>query len=446
MGNGAFSTSPKVSSDFTSRYSIFINPKCIDTYRKFIIEPSANESFTMFIKNGMWLSKISHNSAPHKVNISNDPITDDGINEAVQSTVDVVSNFLFNSAPHKVNISNDHITDDGINEATVDVVSNYLFNQSFISNTTKSFSRSFNSLKGSISISLNNADQHLQTNDNGKKSIPNSDLYITNSMNTLEIYMILVLFPMYLISKDYQLWLKWKESLSKMMEFRRFINSDNESITNGSFECDYFAVDEHSETIDTKARNILYNAAALFDQSHLELSLKQRRSGIFTEFYSTIENSMYGITVCDTKAIEVGIPILYSNKTMELMTGYDLRGRDFDALRGKDTEVDKCRDLYKSLTSMQPVKMTMTSYRRSGVKFTHLFNSRPVFNANSRCVYVLTLHCNLSSQEFHPYDLKDVDDLMSIIPLLMQHSLMFDNIFTSAVVSTAQHQPLVGQA
>lgn len=414
MGNGAFSTSPKLSSDFTARYSIFINPKCIDTYRKFIIEPSANESFTMFIKDGMWLSKISHNSAPHKVNISNDPITDDGIDEAIKSTVDVVSN--------------------------------YLFNQSFISNTTKSFSRSFNLLKGSISISSSNADQHLQTNDNGMKSIPNSDLYITNSMNALEIYMILVLFPMYLISKDYQLWLKWKESLSKMMEFRRFINSDHESITNGSFEYDYFSVDEQSETIDAKARNILYNAAALFDQSHLELSLQQRRSGIFTEFYSTIENSMYGITVCDTKAMKVGIPILYSNKTMEVMTGYDLCGRDFDALCGKDTEVDKCRDLYKSLTSMQPVKMTMTSYRQSGVKFTHLFNSRPVFDANRRCVYVLTLHCDLSSQEFHPDDLKDVDDLMSIIPLLMQHSLMFDNIFTSAVVSTAQHQPLVGQA
>lgn len=414
MGNGALLSSPKASSDFTARYSIFINPKCIDTYRKFINEPSANESFTIFIKNGMWLSKISHNSAPHKINIRNDSNVDDGLSEAVQSTVDVVSN--------------------------------YFFNHSFITNTTKSFSRSFNSLKGSISISLPTTDQQLQTNDNGMKSIPNSDFYITNSMNTLEIYMILVLFPMYLISKDYQLWLKWKESLSKMMEFQRFINNDNESITNGSYEYDYFAVEEHSDTIDAKARNILYNAAALFDQSHLELSLQQRRGGIFTELYSTIENSIYGITICDAKAMKVGIPILYSNKTMELMTGYDLRGRDYDALRGKDTEVDKCRDLYKSFTSMQPVKMTLTSYRQSGVKFNHLFNSRPIFDANSRCMYVLTLHCDLTSPEFNPDDLKDVEDLLSIIPLLIQHSLMFDNIFTDAVVSTAQHQSVVTQA
>jgi hypothetical protein len=236
---------------------------------------------------------------------------------------------------------------------------------------------------------------------------------------------------MYLISKDYQFWLKWKESLSKMMEFRRFIcNSDNESITNGYFEIDYFSV-EHGETIDTKARNILYNAAALFDQSHLELSLQQRRSGIFTEFFSILENSMYGITVCDARAMKAGIPILYCNKTMELITGHDLHGRDFDALLGKDTEVDKCRDLNKSFTSMQPVKMKMTSYRQSGAKFTHLFNSRPIFDANSRCVYILTLHCDVSSQEFHPDDLKDMDDLLSIIPLLIQHSLMFENIFTS---------------
>ena len=354
----------------------------------------------MFIKNGMWLSKISHNSAPHNYNIPNDSIIDDGISEAVKSTVDVVSN--------------------------------YFFNQSFITNTTKSFSRSFNSLKGSISISLSTSDQLPQTNDNGLKGIPNSDFYITNSMNALEIYMILVLFPMYLISKDYQLWLKWKESLSKMMEFRRFIyNSDNESITNGYFETDYFSV-EHGETIDTKARNILYNAAALFDQSHLELSLQQRRSGIFTEFFSILENSMYGITVCDARAMNAGITILYSNQTMELITGHDLRGRGFDALLGKGVEVDNCRDLlYKSFTSMQPVKMKMTSYRQSGVKFTHLFNSRPIFDANSRCMYILTLHCDVSSQEFHPDDLKDMDDLMSIIPLLIQHSLMFENIFTS---------------
>lgn len=242
--------------------------------------------------------------------------------------------------------------------------------------------------------------------------------------------MILVLFPMYLISKDYHLWLKWKESLNKMMEFQRFIhNSDNESITYGYFETDYLSV-EHGETIDTKARNILCNAAALFDQSHLELSLQQRRSGIFTEFYSILENSLYGITVCDARAMKAGIPILYCNKTMELITGHDLRGRDFDALLGKDTEVDKCRDLNKAFTSMQPVKMKMTSYRQSGVKFTHLLNIRPIFDVNSRCMYILTLHCDVSSQEFHPDDLKDMDDLMSIIPLLIQHSLMFENIFT----------------
>jgi len=355
----------------------------------------------MFIKNGMWLTKISHNFAPHSINIPNDPIIDDGISEAVKS-------------------------------ATVDVVSNYFFNQSFITNTTKSFSRSFSSFKGSISNSLSTSEQLPQTNGNGLKSIPNSEFYITNSMNALEIYMILVLFPMYLISKDYQLWLKWKESLNKMMEFRRFIyNSDNESITNGYVETDFFS-EEHCETIDTKARNILYNAAALFDQSHLELSLQQRRSGIFTEFFSILENSMYGITVCDARAMNVGIPILYSNKTMELITGHDLHCRGFDALLGKDVEVDNCRDLlYKSFTSMQPVKMKMTSYRQSGAKFTHLFNSRPIFDANSRCVYILTLHCDVSSQEFHPDDLKDMDDLMSIIPLLIQHSLMFENIFTS---------------
>jgi len=400
MGNGALSFSSKVSSDISARYSIFINLKCIDTYRNFIVEPSANESFTMFIKNGMWFSKINHNSAPHNINIPNDTIIDDGISEAVKSTVDVVSN--------------------------------YFFNQSFITNTTKSFSRSFNSLKGSISISLSTSDQLPHTNDNGLKGIPNSDFYITNSMNALEIYMILVLFPMYLISKDHQLWLKWKESLSKMLEFRRFIyNSDNESITNGYVETDLYS-EEHCETIDTKARNILYNAAALFDQSHLELSLQQRRSGIFTEFFSILENSMYGITVCDARAMNAGIPILYSNQTMELITGHDLRGRSFDALLGKDVEVDNCRDLlYKSFTSMQPVKIKMTSYRQSGVKFTHLFNSRPIFDANSRCMYILTLHCDVSSQEFHPDDLKDMDDLMSIIPLLVQHSLMFENIFTS---------------
>jgi hypothetical protein len=347
----------------------------------------------------MWLSKISHNSAPHNINIPNDSIIDDGISDAIKSTVDVVSS--------------------------------YFFKQSFITNTTKSFSRSFNSLKGSISISLFTSDQLPQTNDNGLKSILNSDFYITNSMNALEIYMILVLFPMYLISKDYHLWLKWKESLSKMMEFHRFIyNSDNESITNGYFETDCFS-EEHCKTIDIKARNILYNAAIQFDQSHLELSLQQRRSGIFTEFFSILENSMYGITVCDARAMKAGIPILYCNKTMELITGQDLRGRDFDALLGKDTEVDKCRDLNKSFTSMQPVKMKMTSYRQSGVKFTHLFNSRPIFDANSKCVYILTLHCDVSSQEFHPDDLKDMDDLLSIIPLLIQHSLMFENIFTS---------------
>ena len=401
MGNGALSSSSQVSTNFSARYSIFINPKCIDAYRNFIIEPSANESFTMFIKNGMWLTKISHNSAPHSINIPNDPIIDDGISEAVKS-------------------------------ATVDVVSNYFFNQSFITNTTKSFSRSFSSFKGSISNSLSTSEQLPQTNGNGLKSIPNSEFYITNSMNALEIYMILVLFPMYLISKDYQLWLKWKESLNKMMEFRRFIyNSDNESITYGYFETDYLC-EENGETIDTKARNILYNAAALFDQSHLELSLQQRRSGIFTEFFSILENSMYGITVCDARAMNAGIPILYSNQTMELITGHDLRGRSFDALLGKDVEVDNCRDLlYKSFTSMQPVKIKMTSYRQSGVKFTHLFNSRPIFDANSRCMYILTLHCDVSSQEFHPDDLKDMDDLMSIIPLLVQHSLMFENIFTS---------------
>ena len=43
---------------------------------------------------------------------------------------------------------------------------------------------------------------------------------------------------------------------------------------------------------------------------------------------------MYGIAVCDARATKAGIPILYCNKTMELITGHDLHGRDFDELLG----------------------------------------------------------------------------------------------------------------
>jgi len=193
----------------------------------------------------------------------------------------------------------------------------------------------------------------------------------------------------------------------------------------------------HSEAIDTKVRDILHNAATIFDQSHLEQSLQQRRSGIFTEFYTLLEKSLYGITVCDAKAMELGFPIVYSNKTMEIMTGYALIGKDFNILHGKDTDVDRRRELYDSFSSMQPMTISMTSYRQNGAKFTHAFNSRPIFDANCKCVYILTLHCDFSSSKFNSDDLKDVEDLLSIIPLLIQHSLMFDNIFTSVVVPTA---------
>jgi len=260
------------------------------------------------------------------------------------------------------------------------------------------------------------------------------------AIEDLQQFMFLILLPLYFLSKDYQLWLQWKSLHNKKVDFKRFLKKKQQrlsklSMTTSSASNDIFDSSEiFSDSInrnhfDAISQNILLSTAAFYDEYRLEQCLKQNTQ-LLGGMYGILENSLFGITVCDARVRKCGFPILYSNRAMEAMTGYVLIGSDYDVLVGEDSESYNLKMLSDSFAAMRPVSLCITNYRKNGSKFLHMYVTKPVFDTYGNFIYLAGIHCDLTSKTFHVRDLRAAEDLLSLVSLLLQNSISYDNVFS----------------
>jgi hypothetical protein len=421
MGNGV-STESKIGngvSESQVHFMLFAHPSIIEAFDKFIMEPCAHESFAQFIKNGLWLSNITHNSAIRTAA--------DMFKGAKAMPIDAPQT-RGKSLPTT-------ILEKSIRNC-VDSISSWTISFSSIQSTSFSL--------GSKAAPAAAATFNIQAdNDNLYSASHNFQqlYYVWKSdkvaIEELQQFMFLILLPMYFLSKDYQIWLQWKDHHKKKVDFKRFLTikqqNMSKSMTSSSKSNDYIDAEIFSDAnkFDAISQNILLSTAAFFDEYRLEEYLQQN-TRLFCDMYGVLEHNLFGITVCDARVRKCGFPILYSNRAMEAMTGYNLIGSDYDVLVGVDSETCNLKMLSDAFIAMQPVSLCITSYRKNGSKFLHMYVTKPVFDSCGHCIYFAGIHCDLTSKTFHhSRDLKAAEDLLGLVSLLLQNSISYDNEFSS---------------
>lgn len=419
MGNG-------VSTESQVRFMLFAHPSIIEAFDKFIMEPCAHESFAQFIKDGLWLSNITHNNATRIAADMFKDTKDKDNNMPLDTPQTLCGRSRLPTTVLEKSISN-----------CVDSNSSWTISFSSIQSTSSSPGS-----KTAAATSFN----IIEADNNNLYSVSHKfkdSYYVGKSdkvtIEELQQFMFLILLPMYFLSKDYQIWLQWKNYHKKKVDFKRFLAKKQQrlskSMTSSSTSHDYidaeiFSDACHRNQFDAISQNILLSTAAFFDEYHLEECLQQN-TRLFSGMYGVLENSPFGITVCDARVRKCGFPILYSNRAMEAMTGYDLIGSDYDVLVGEDSETYNLKMLSDSFAAMQPVSLCITSYRKNGSKFLHMYVTKPVFDNCGHCMYLAGIHCDLTSKTFHHRDLKAAEDLLGLVSLLLQNSISYDNVFSS---------------
>jgi len=436
MGNGVSTESKmgnSVSTESQVRFMLFAHPNIIKAFDTFIMEPCAHESFAQFIKNGLWLSNITHNNAIRTAADMFKGAKDIPIDAPQTRGKSLPTTILEKS------ISN-----------CVDSISSWTISFSSIQSTSFSLGS-----KASAPPPAAAATFSIQADNDNLYSASNNfqELYYVwksdkVAIEELQQFMFLILLPMYFLSKDYHTWLQWKNQHKKKVDFKRFLTIKQQnmwkSMASSSASNDYIDAEIFSDAynrnqFDAMSQNILLSTAAFFDEYRLEESLKQN-TRLFCDMYGVFEHILFGITVCDARVRKCGFPILYSNRAMEAMTGYNLIGSDYDVLVGVDSETCNLKMLSDAFIAMQPVSLCITSYRKNGSKFLHMYVTKPVFDSCGHCIYLAGIHCDVTSKTFHhSKDLKAAEDLLGLVSLLLQNSISYDNEFSSLGTCTHPH-------
>lgn len=453
MGNG-------VSTESQVRFMLFAHPSIIEAFDKFIMEPCANESFAQFIKDGLWLSNITHNN-----NVTRTIVSDKFKGAVMKDSIPLDCKLTPQTSSSSSSCGRScrlptTILEKSISNCVDSNSTSWTINFSSIQSTSSSPGNKTATAAAATATAFNIEEDHdnlysLSHNFQDSYYVGKSDKI---TIEELQQFMFLILLPMYFLSKDYQTWLQWKNHHhKKKVDFKRFLTkkqqrlSKSSSMTSSSASIDYIDAEIFSDAaynknnqFDAISQNILLSTAAYYDEYRLEECLQQQNTRMFSSMYGVLENSQFGITVCDARVRKCGFPILYSNRAMEAMTGYDLIGSDYDVLVGEDSETYNLKMLSDSFAAMQPISLCITSYRKNGSKFLHMYVTKPVFDSCGHCMYLAGIHCDLASKTFHHRDLKAAEDLLCLVSLLLQNSITYDNnnmMFSSlvGVVGTCTH-------
>ena len=93
----------------------------------------------------------------------------------------------------------------------------------------------------------------------------------------------------------------------------------------------------------------------------------------------TFEDAPLGVTL--TGAAYQDNPVLYANRRLRALTGYDpadLAGENLRLLQGPDTEPDAVATLHDALRSWEPATVELWNYRADGERFRNRVSLLPV--------------------------------------------------------------------
>lgn len=106
-----------------------------------------------------------------------------------------------------------------------------------------------------------------------------------------------------------------------------------------------------------------------------------------------------GITLSDPDIEDM--PIIYANKSFEMMTGYsepEIIGRNCRFLQGDDRNQQARFRLRDAIDRQQPIAVDIRNYKKSGDLFHNHLVLTPLFDSSGRLLYYLGVQYDITTQ------------------------------------------------
>jgi PAS domain S-box-containing protein len=140
-------------------------------------------------------------------------------------------------------------------------------------------------------------------------------------------------------------------------------------------------------------------------------------------FTASVENLPLSVTVASPRAEKSGFPLIYVNRAFEKMTGHareEILGQNRRFLQSDKTEPGQVDKLCNALRERNATKVALTNKRKDGTEFFNLLAMKPVMGARGEYAYVVAVQYDIDSPTASRADLKRVDDLLFLLPTILQ--------------------------
>jgi PAS domain S-box-containing protein len=239
----------------------------------------------------------------------------------------------------------------------------------------------------------------------------------TFTLGEMAAIMCTILFPLYLGSEEYQHWKAWHVAKSRKINGPYLATESGEHTAGASAQ-----FEEGVGSADVEhLKHMLLSSAAFVDQA--ELLEHFARPTLFEDARMAIYNSSFGVCICSAHPTGSDYPVLYVNQAFERMTGYKQKqlAHGITSLHGAETERMQIERLNASLREQRDAKLVLTLHRRNRTKFLAAVAVKPSYDNTGGIVYWIALYFDLSARGSALIELKRVDDLLALIPNLLNY-------------------------
>jgi PAS domain S-box-containing protein len=112
-----------------------------------------------------------------------------------------------------------------------------------------------------------------------------------------------------------------------------------------------------------------------------------------------LDSASCGITVAD--ATQADMPLIYVNRTFELMTGYpvaEVLGRNCRFLQGPERDQPGLEEIRRALAERREVEVVLRNYRKDGALFWNEVRLAPVFDDRGRLTHYVGIQTDVTAE------------------------------------------------
>lgn len=241
--------------------------------------------------------------------------------------------------------------------------------------------------------------------------VPSSVIATCFSNSEIKAVLLASVFPLFLESDAYREWIdKQGEAESIALDLAYTTGGDRDS-----------RLDDLFQHKSSRVNAIIQTAMQSVDQKEVYLMLSS--GNWLKNLLTTVEELPLCVSIATARRDRQGFPLVYVNKAFESMTGYDrsdVIDQNCRFLQSERTEQEQIDKLTYALKHALPTKVVITNRKKDGTEFLNLLAIKPIFNMLGVYSYVIGVQYDVTNKEASWKEIKQVDDLLSILPNVLK--------------------------